>query len=341
MKLCAAVLSTFAAALTLSGVSGGVANVAQGDTAKEDGSFWDRYLQDADSFTPPPNEPPVVPPTPPPAAPPTLSPTAGCDLTLTFACTESETGNPCETIPSEDQLICSCPDCVRELVFTYTGSGCNGNEASCTDIVPAPHPESARVTICDSSDAASCIFDEVVSIGDTITLSDDSCLPDNMAASTASEEGLLTQTVQLLTSCRFLDGGLILKEEYGAFQSEGYSCDEDDVHNCLLEILYEVEACNVGGRDEQVYEFFLDENGEIFSFIEQLDDLMLAPEECVDAAKESFIDVCSDNTYTTVVVVNMTNPETGPTCEETDEITFTFTASTLPPTEPPIPVPTP
>jgi hypothetical protein len=383
MKFCAAVLSTVAVALTFSGVCGD-AKVAQANAAKEDGSFWDRYLQDVDSFTPPPvpeptpppvpeptpppvpeptpppvpeptpppvpepTPPPVPEPTPPPTSFPTSSPTPGCDLTIDFNCTDSATGTSCEEIPSEEQLICSCPDCVRELVFTYTGAGCNGNEVLCTDFFPAPHPETARITICDVNDAMNCPFEETVSIGDTITLSNPNCLPDGMAATVSSESGLLLQTVQLVTGCKFLDQGLVLKEEYGSFLSQGYSCDESDVHNCLLEIVYGLESCNIGGRDEQVYDFYIDLDGEISDLTADIpeSDLMLAPEECVDAVIEAFIDVCSDNAYCAIAVVNMTNPETGPPCETTDEIKFNFTAGTLPPTAvpetpPPVPSPTP
>ena len=130
MKLCSAAFA--AVAMVAVGVNAGDATVVKANAAKEDGSFWDRYLQDVGSLTP--------------------APTPGCDLTINFNCTDCETGDSCEDIPSEENLICTCPDCVRELIFTYTGAGCSGNEAMCTDNVPAPHPECARITICDNAD---------------------------------------------------------------------------------------------------------------------------------------------------------------------------------------------
>ncbi|KAL3924028.1 MAG: hypothetical protein SGILL_001292 [Bacillariaceae sp.] len=313
------VYAAFAVALAAAGVSAGGETVAKHNVAKEDGTFWDRYLQDVSSFTP--------------------SPTPGCDLIVNFNCTDCETGDACEAIPPEEDLICSCPECVRELVFTYTGAGCNGNEAECEDFVPAPHSECARVTMCDADDELNCPFDGEVCIGDTITLSDSDCLPANMAATVASEPGLLLQTTALVTGCTFPDRGLVLKEEYGSFTSEGYSCDENDVHNCLIKIQYGLEACNVGGRDEQVYEFQIDMDGEICDLTEDIpaSDLELAPEECLDAIKTEFIDVCTTNEYCAKAVVNMTNPETGPPCEKEDEIKFNTTVSTIPPTPSPTP----
>jgi hypothetical protein len=297
------------------------------DVAKEDGSFWNRYLQDVDSL---PTQPPV----------------GTCDLTLDFTCTHVPTGVACVDIPDEDQIKCFCPDCVNEVIFTYTGEGCTGNEMECTDFVAAPHPSPALVTICAGTDATVCPFEGSVEIGDTITITSDECLPPSMVATVASVPGLLVQTVAVDTLCVADSDSVVLKETYGSFQFVGYSCGAE-THNCIEEVTYELTTCNVGGRDEQLYEFYVDVNGIVTDFTVDVpeSDLMLAPGECYSANETQTIDRCVDSEYVAKGVANMTNPVTGPVCEKEEQITFDFIAGTLPPATPvpatpgPTPVP--
>eukprot|EP00539_Tryblionella_compressa_P000645 CAMPEP_0178741446 /NCGR_PEP_ID=MMETSP0744-20121128/5143_1 /TAXON_ID=913974 /ORGANISM="Nitzschia punctata, Strain CCMP561" /LENGTH=947 /DNA_ID=CAMNT_0020394317 /DNA_START=119 /DNA_END=2962 /DNA_ORIENTATION=- len=322
MKFTTSVLTVLPTVLAVA--HGGVA-----DLAKEDGNFWNRYLQQSMSMTPPPTPAP------------TPAPTPGCDVSLTLNCTTVDSGIPCTEIPDIEESVCTCPDCVRELVFTYTGEGCSGSEMECTDFVDAPHPESATITITDEADSSVSLFEGTVSIGETVTIENADCLPATLVATVASGADL-TQTVVIDSSCGVGGAGLVLTANYGAFKSVGYSCSETETFNCFDEVVYGIEACNTGGADEELYEFYLDLDGAIFDFTDGVpeSDLMLPPGECYSAFQERFIDRCADIEYCAKAVANMTNPETGIPfpCDQEEEVKFSFRQ---PPTPEPTPPPTP
>ena len=70
-------------------------------------------------------------------------------------------GVPCSDIPGEDQLDCTCPDCVRELIFVYTGVMCTAEEVgSCTQF--GANPANATVMIGDALDANLTFFEGIV-----------------------------------------------------------------------------------------------------------------------------------------------------------------------------------
>jgi len=323
-----------------------------GESPKEDGAFWNRYLEDVVSIppTPPPTPPPTAPPTQPPTAPPTLPPTLPptppkeCMIDLEFNCTTKpgggmEGGVDCEEIPPESQLQCSCPECVRELTFQYTGASCAETADGCTQF--GTNPTTALVVVSDALNAETQYFQGEVTIGDTITIEDADCLPDGLIATIGVPGGDVSQAVIIDSQCDGGDG-IILGEEYGAFESVGYSCDENDMHNCLVEIIYETEVCNIGESDEQVYEFDITVNDTVCDMLEGVppEDLELAPAECFAAVKEEFVNRCETSEYCSTAHVNATNPITGPPCEGKEEIKFNWTQATLPPT-PVTPAPSP
>ena len=155
---------------------------------------------------------------------------------------------PCVEIPQVPDLVCSCPECVRELQFTYNGSPCEDSLAAagkCLDTEPVPPV--ADILCTDASDGST-LLEGTYALGDQVVMGSASgaCLPDTIACSIASPEGLLAQTFEIDGSC---DGGqgLILKENYGAFTSVGFSCDESNQENCLIEVVYDLEVCRERG----------------------------------------------------------------------------------------------
>jgi hypothetical protein len=115
------------------------------------------------------------------------APTIGdCIIEFTMNCTTSPDGGflggvPCTDIPGEEQPVCTCPECVREMVFVYTGELCVPDEVeTCTQF--GANPATAVVMIGHASDASVVFFEGVVSIGDTITIKDDNCIPDSLVA---------------------------------------------------------------------------------------------------------------------------------------------------------------
>ena len=91
-----------------------------------------------------------------------------------------EGGVDCEEIPPESQLQCSCPECVRELSFQYTGASCAETAVGCTQF--GTNPTTALVVISDALNAETQYFQGEVTIGDTVKVEDASCLPDGLIA---------------------------------------------------------------------------------------------------------------------------------------------------------------
>jgi hypothetical protein len=151
-----------------------------------------------------------------------------------------------------------------------------------------------------------------------------------------------TQTVAIDTSCDTGGRRLVLSESYGAFTSVGYSCNEEDTHNCLVDVIYQLEACNVGGRDEELYDFFVEVDGEVNDLIANISesDLMLPPTECYTGFKTEVVDRCTDKEYCAKGVSNATKPFVGSTCGEMEKIKFSIEVPILPPFTPPTPFPT-
>jgi hypothetical protein len=135
-------------------------------------------------------------------------------------------------------------------------------------------------------------------------------------------------------------------DNYGSFQSIGYSCDATDVHNCLIDIIYDLEVCNVGTTTETIFDFSLTINDTLTDLLAGVppENVVLPPggsnplpESCLEAAVETFVNVCTTESYDVVGVANMTNPATGLpiNCEDQQEIQFGWTQVTVMPTPPP------
>ena len=168
------------------------ANKFQTDTVQnneEDEFFWLFNSEASLSFTPPPTLPPTPPPTPPPTLPPTPppspAPTGPCDIDLKFECVGQPgsgfEGVPCTEIPGEQQLTCTCPFCVREVQFQYTGDRCDPTvPAQCED---TPGPSNlANIIECINPTTGNILVETAVSPGDLVTIGDpgSSCLPEAM-----------------------------------------------------------------------------------------------------------------------------------------------------------------
>jgi hypothetical protein len=292
--------------------------------------------------TPEPTSSPTSTPSAPPSFSPTAAPTGVCVIELEMNCNSVDRPDvPCTEIPSETDLVCTCPDCVRELKFIYTAEGCSG-DTMCVDFETSP--TIAQVTLIDAATGAT-VASVAVTVGDVIVLEDDNCLPPAINATVSTPTGTVTQSISMDTSCGAGGRGLVLRESYGAFESVGYSCDENDIHNCVEEVVYDLEVCNAGQTEEVLYQFDLDVNGTVTDLLEgvSVDDLMLSPGDCFDAVKTELIERCSVTQYIAKATANATNPDTGvPTpCEDVEEITFGFTPGTLSPTPSPSAAPSP
>jgi hypothetical protein len=230
----------------------------------------------------------------------------------------------------------------------YTGKDCEANQVAtgkCIDISPKPFVGGYRIT--NALDATEVLASGTVSQGSEITFdaSASGCIPDTIAVTISLPTGEVVQTFTVDSSC---DGGrgLILIENYGAFESTGYSCSATDVHNCKQDVSYGLKVCNNGIEDERVYEFSLTEKDELSGDMTVVDiiaradpaDLDLKPEECFYDTELAVVDRCTESSYCVEVAASATNPITGlpENCPGEDEIKFGWPGTPPPPdTSPP------
>jgi hypothetical protein len=214
----------------------------------------------------------------------------------------------------------------------------------CTQSGPNPFVAGYRIT--NALDATEVLASGTAMQGDEITFSAvGTCIPDTLAVTISIPTGAVTQSFTVDSSC---DGGrgLILLEDYGAFESYGYSCSATDTHMCSVEVAYGLKVCNTGIDAQNVYEFFLKEtesiSGEevICDLIEQADpaDLALDPDECYYETKTAILNRCAESNYCVDVSANATNPITGipKNCPGADQMKFGWPG---PPEVPPTPFP--
>jgi len=250
----------------------------------------------------------------------------------------------CEDIPQEDKPVCSCPDCVRDVRFVYTGLACSpafSASGKCADEGPNPFIAGYRITSCD--DPTAVFASGEAQQGDSITIAagGTSCLPECLSATISVPTGQVTQTFEIDSECAG-GNGLILISNYGSFESVGYSCDETDVHNCIQSISYGLKVCNTGTTEEQIFDWFLTINEEEIDLLEDVPpaDVTLVPGECYYDTYDVDVDRCVAQESCVNITANATNPETGlpPNCPGLDDLKFAWDS---PPAPPPTPNPSP
>jgi hypothetical protein len=294
--------------------------------------------------TPGPTPPPTPGPTPPPTPFPTLAPTGECSIDSCVNCTTIMNNEEiaCEDIPQEDKPVCSCPDCVRDVRFVYTGLACSpafSASGKCADEGPNPFIAGYRITSCD--DPTAVFASGEAQQGDSITIAagGTSCLPECLSATISVPTGQVTQTFEIDSECAG-GNGLILISNYGSFESVGYSCDETDVHNCIQSISYGLKVCNTGTTEEQIFDWFLTINEEEIDLLEDVPpaDVTLVPGECYYDTYDVDVDRCVAQESCVNITANATNPETGlpPNCPGLDDLKFAWDS---PPAPPPTPNP--
>ena len=255
----------------------------------------------------------------------------------------------CESIEEEDQPVCTCSECVRALSFVYTGKSCNAVESAsgrCTDM-GGPNPFVAEYKIADPRSDLEFVATGQAQQGDEIIidLEGTACLPETLAVTISVPSGGVTQTFTIDASCSG-DRGLILTDDYGAFESSGYSCSDEDIHNCVQSVTYNVQVCNEGTEDEQIYEWSLKTKDALTNeetFIDLLenvnaDDVTLTPTECFQEIQLFDVNRCVNSSYCTDITANATNPMTGiPVgCSASNEIKFGWSdIESVPPTPSP------
>jgi len=253
----------------------------------------------------------------------------------------------CEDILPEDQPLCECEDCVREVQFTYTGLSCSPEFSAagrCVDEGPNPFIAGYRVTGCEGSSQVFATGQAEQGNLIVVGAPNGSCLPACMNVVISVPTGAVTQTFKIDSSCGGDDRGLILVSDYGAFQSVGYSCSENDTHNCIQSTVYGLKVCNIGSTDEKCYDWSFTYNEEEIDLLENFQEVMLDIGECIYDEYEVDVDRCEEHESCANIFASATNPETGfpPNCEDEKEMKFGWDQpETLPPSPQPSPQPSP
>ena len=304
--------------------------------------FWNSMMRSSLSIT----EPPTIPPTVSPSAPPTPAPSGVCDIELTLDCTVNDDDNndsnnePCSDLRGEEDLQCGCPDCVREITFMYTGNACNSPNGIpnsdtfvCADEGDGPSAM-VRLMIAAANDESDVLFSGTVQPGSPVVLSRSDptdCLPQTLSVFVLPMQvgdGNVLQMMRIDSTCE--GRGLFLKGSYGSLDFVGYHCDENDTHDCFIDVTYGIEACNIGDIDLAIREF-------IFTFAEAVsnteeaptdllagipqDQLDLVPGECLERVQERILDRCNEREYCAGAEVESTSSGgVGPICMDDKEL---------------------
>ena len=183
-----------------------------------------------------------------------------CKLDLSIECTGSKnnaadlSGVDCTVFVGEQRGQCLCGSCARELRFRYTASDCSATTAQqgfvCSDL--GPLPTEARVVV---KQGETNIFEaKSVKVGEDIIVSNGGlCLPDALTVYVMpTRTSNPAQVFDLTTSCASNPNkGIMLLNPYGAFNFVGFSCNENSIHNCFVEVEHKVCVDN-GGTNPRV-----------------------------------------------------------------------------------------
>lgn len=316
--------------------------------AIENEEYWGVFLQAISSLPAsvptkaPTNSPSskLIMPTPTPSntMPGTNTPTGRCQIDLELSCMFGRDSASCKEIAAEDQLRCSCSGCAREIIFTYTGSPCNDFDG-CQDIGSGPDSAS-RIMISNANEPTDILYIEDVSPNSQVILarSDASCLPRAMSVQLTNLQGdKILQAVSVDSSCE--GGGLHLLKSYGSLDFVGYSCEVDDVHNCFIDVLYEIDTCNIGSIDQTLLSLSFELNGDTKDLVTgktPSDGLVLGPNECYKTSEREVVEVCESGQYfARATAGGGTSLNSVITCQDVDAMKFGWEIVTMPPTAAP------
>ena len=151
----------------------------------------------------------------------------------------------CEEISDIENPVCTC-ECVQELKFIYTGKQCDPNQTASGKCIDGQDSNLLVVSYIITNNAVDPDFllEGNAREQHTITITSPStkCIPDTLGVIISDPTaGTVTQTFEIDAKCCG-KRGLSLKQDYGAFQSSGYTCDAYDVNNCLQEVTYSVNG---------------------------------------------------------------------------------------------------
>ncbi|CAB9517223.1 receptor-like protein kinase [Seminavis robusta] len=255
------------------------------------------------------------------------TPLAPCEVSVEMDCATTD-GTECTQLNGEQFVECDCPDsCARELVYRYTGATCASSLVGCTDT----NPLTTEATIVIESEGTT-LFDAVVRLGTDITITNGGqCIPDSLQATVSQSYGSQpSQTVIIDSTC---GGDVTLLDGFGSLEFAGYTCADNDVHNCYVDAVFTVTTTNIGTVEQSLANCTFSFNGESTDYNLALP--TLEPQGTFVSQKPAQIDLCtSQQHYATSFVVAM-GTQSGDACAANTGVTFEINTGT------PFPSPSP
>ncbi|CAB9496386.1 Hemolysin-type calcium-binding repeat (2 copies) [Seminavis robusta] len=278
-----------------------------------------------------------------------------CQISLDMSCLTSIDGvtGDCIDLQGEQFPQCVCEECVGTLRFRYTASPCPDTAVpgllSCLD--ENPMPEAGASIVISAMDTV--LFEGVVANGEEVELTQDTnCLPGEILMA-VSAEGATTssQVVSIDTSCS--DPGIILLENFGAFQFTGYTCPEENTpHFCFVDARFDMVAANVGSDSQTVTSFNFTINGAETDLLEDIGDRQLDPSETLAVNTSVVLERCvtkeylatssvegNDGECSAAAVILIGPLEPGTPSPSSAPVTPTLAPTQSPTTQAPVPIP--
>jgi hypothetical protein len=254
-------------------------------------------------------------------------------------------GVDCRFFNRELETTCRCAAGARELRFRYTGKRCAPNVAgsgfTCEDLASP-----------DLADTANFIFrigettlytQNGVKLGEDVVFTNSNEVLPNSFTILVVQPGTsqVVQRIQLATNCASSASGTVarLLRDYGSLSFSGYSCNNNRIHNCYVEVDYTVCAENDGLATRTLDEYTLEldyprEDAVLFDLLKNPtpNDRELLPGESYCLIQPSEIELCK-GIGTHVAIASATLKDTCPDTSgaaDFDEITFDLVADTSP-----------
>ena len=221
-----------------------------------------------------------------------------CSLDADLICRETSTGNECKDLQAIGTPQCACSrQCATKLTFQYTGENCAlrpPGDSSIICIDGPEKPETVRVQVGN-------LLDEVVSVGDLITLSNaGNCLDNELTFSvTDAISSDQYQRVVFQTGCSV--AGIELTEQFGAFDFSGFSCSNGHEEKCFTEIDFEACTTNKSTVPINVTEMTLNFDGDSFDLVTGIRDFRAGETICI--RETTLISLCGAPSFEATVTV--------------------------------------
>lgn len=264
----------------------------------------------------------------------------GCKLRTTVKCSgtgdkaKDLEGVDCRAITRETAARCRCGNCARELRLRYTGNMCGKNMPgfSCNNVT-TPAATAGAIARYGSTNIAEI---EKIELGeDFIIKSGNKCLPEAFTVFVTSYgTSMVTQTFTITTGCSGTQG-LSMLSSYGAFDFVGYSCNEQNVHNCFLEVEQEVCVDNGGTRTRTLESMILEADEVPLDMLDgaSANDRKVLPGATICNARITEIELCVNKSHKLIASSRVKDADCPDPISTSSSYVFPGTASAT--TEPP------